>query len=229
MALFYSSGLRHSADPHQGMRASTFGLFRHRAWVVRQTHLESSLGSRGTPLAGLWAVVLRPLGICASPRLFQGCPRRPRRPLESRGVARSRSEGRGAGGPGVCMRLAWRVHAHVSPVHIARRARSGIMRDTGVRDTGDPPWTAACSSDGREVVAQGLLLGCQKGGPGWRSGSLLPPIHRSTAISGTRLSSCSLLLSFCSARQRAPALAMGEPSAGMAAFANLEAQARPGR
>ena len=43
------------------MRASTFGLFRHRAWVVRQTPLESSLGSRGTPLGGLGAAVLTPL------------------------------------------------------------------------------------------------------------------------------------------------------------------------
>ena len=42
------------------MRASTFGLFRHRAWVVRQTPLESSLGPRGKPLGGLWAAVLKP-------------------------------------------------------------------------------------------------------------------------------------------------------------------------
>ena len=61
----YSSEMAYALTPFrrppQGMIASTFGLFRHRAWVVRQTHLESSLGSRGTPLAGLWAVFLRPL------------------------------------------------------------------------------------------------------------------------------------------------------------------------
>ena len=39
-----------------------FGQSRHRAWVVGQSALECSLGSRGRPFGGLFEQVLKPLG-----------------------------------------------------------------------------------------------------------------------------------------------------------------------